>query len=57
MVRKFEKGERYRPIVTVKKVRKNIPTVIKVSGRRYVYDPGTVRKTSRNKLLEVVKSE
>lgn len=44
MVRKFEKGERYRPIVTVKKTRKGIPTVITVSGRRYVYDPGTVRR-------------
>lgn len=44
MVRKFEKGERYRPIVTVEKIRRGIPTVIKVSGRRYVYDPGTVRR-------------
>ena len=37
--RKFTKGERYRPIVTIDKVRKHIPTVILVSGRRYVYDP------------------
>jgi len=42
--RKFEKGERYRPIVTVEKIRRGIPTVIKVSGRRYIYDPGTVRR-------------
>ena len=47
MVRKFEKGERYRPIVTIEKIRKGIPTVIKVSGRRYVFDPGTVRRMSR----------
>ena len=47
--RKFEKGERYRPIVTVEKVRKSIPTVIKVSGRRYVYDPGTVRRLKVDK--------
>lgn len=29
------KGERYRPIVTVAKQKKGIPTVIMVSGRRY----------------------
>ena len=48
-VRKFEKGERYRPIVTIEKIRKGIPTVIKVSGRRYVFDPGTVRRMSRKR--------
>lgn len=36
--REFTSGEKYRPIVTVKKVKKDIPTVIMVSGRRYVYD-------------------
>lgn len=29
------KGERYRPIVTVTKQKKGIPTVIEVSGLRY----------------------
>lgn len=38
MNRQFEVNERYRPIVTVKKIKKDIPTVIEVSGRRYVYD-------------------
>lgn len=42
--RKFTKGERYRPIVTVDKVRNGIPTVLKISGRRYIYDPGTVNR-------------
>lgn len=46
MSRKFTKGERYRPIVTVDKVRNHIPTVIKVSGRRYVYDSGTIQRHS-----------
>ena len=36
--RKFEKGDRYRPVVTVKKVKKDIPTVIEASGRRYVLE-------------------
>lgn len=36
--RLFTKGERYRPIVTVDKIKKEIPTVIIVSGRRYVMD-------------------
>ena len=37
-MRKFEKGEKYRPIVRVAKVKKDIPTVIMVSGRRYVLE-------------------
>lgn len=36
--RRFEKGERYRPIVTVTKVKKNIPTVVEMSGRRYILE-------------------
>lgn len=36
MKRKFTKGEQYRPIVKVKKTKKDVPTVIEVSGRRYV---------------------
>ena len=36
MARKFKKDERYRPIVTVVKVKKDVPTVLKVSGRDYV---------------------
>ena len=37
-VRKFEKGEKYRPIVRVAKVKKDIPTVVEMSGRRYVLE-------------------
>ena len=36
MTRTFEKGDKYRPIVNVVKVKKDIPTVIEMSGRRYV---------------------
>ena len=36
--RKFEKGEKYRPVVTVTKVKKNIPTVVEMSGRRYILE-------------------
>lgn len=46
-MRKFEKGEQYRPIVRVDKVRNGIPTVVMMSGRRYVYDPGTVNKNAK----------
>lgn len=38
-VKKFVKGKQYQQIVTVEKVRGEVPTVIVVSGRRYVYDP------------------
>lgn len=29
------KGDKYRPIVTIEKVKKGVPTVITVSGRTY----------------------
>jgi hypothetical protein len=29
-------GHKYRPVVTVLKVKKGVPTVIRVSGREYV---------------------
>ena len=37
-MRKFKKGEKYRPIVRIAKVKKDTPTVIMVSGRRYVLE-------------------
>ena len=36
MTRKFEKGDKYRPTVTITKVKKDVPTVIEMSGRRYM---------------------
>jgi len=29
-------GDKYRPVVTVLKVKKGVPTIIRVSGREYV---------------------
>lgn len=46
MSRIFVKGEKYRPIALVDKVKKDIPTVLIVSGRRYVLDHDTRRKKS-----------
>jgi len=37
-MRKFKKGESYRPIVRIKRVKKDIPTVVEMSGRRYVLE-------------------
>ena len=31
-----QKGDKYRPVVTILKVKKGLPTVIKVSGQIYV---------------------
>ena len=45
----FEVNERYRPVATVKKVKKDIPTVIEVSGRRYVYETSDSYKGGRKK--------
>lgn len=33
------KGERYRPIVQILKMKKGIPTVIRVSGHEYALRP------------------
>jgi len=39
MTRQRCKGDRYRPIVTIHKVKNGVPTVILVSGREYVFRP------------------
>ena len=49
MTRKFEVNDRYRPIVTIKKIKKDIPTVIEVSGRRYVHEHADTHKGSKRK--------
>ena len=36
MNRIFTVGEKYRPIVQILKIKKDIPTKIKVSGREYI---------------------
>ena len=46
--RKFVKGEKYRPIVHVDKVKKDVPTVLKVSGRRYILEHKDQYKGRRN---------
>lgn len=49
MKRQFEVNDRYRPIVTIKKVKKEVPTVIEVSGRRYVHDNADTYKGGKRK--------
>ena len=49
MTRTFTVNDRYRPIVTIKKVKKDIPTVIEVSGRRYVYENVDTYKGGKRK--------
>ncbi len=44
--RKFEKNDKYRPVVTVTKVKKDVPTVIEMSGRRYVLEHSDQYKRS-----------
>lgn len=31
-----QRGDKYRPVVTILKMKKGVPTVIKVSGRTYI---------------------
>ena len=50
MKRTYTINERYRPIVTVKKIKKDVPTVIEVSGRRYVYEPTDRYKGGSHKI-------
>ena len=47
MSRVFLKGEKYRPVATVDKVKTNIPTVLLISGRRYVLDHKDTYKPRR----------
>lgn len=49
MNRKFTVNDRYRPIVKIKKIKKDVPTVIEVSGRRYVYENPDTYKGGRKK--------
>lgn len=49
MTRQFEINDRYRPIVTIKKVKKEVPTVIEVSGRRYVHENVDTYKGAKRK--------
>ena len=41
-----KKGDRYRPIVTIEKMKNGVPTVIEVSGERYLMD-GKSRSISK----------
>ena len=38
MNRKRKIGDKYRPIVHIKKVKKGVPTILQISGRRYVLE-------------------
>lgn len=49
MKRTFHPNDRYRPTVTVKKIKKEIPTVIEVSGRRYIYESPDTSKGGNKK--------
>lgn len=49
MSREFTQGEKYRPVVSVEKVKKGKPTAINIGGRRYIYDPGTVGRFTKRK--------
>lgn len=49
MKREFIKGESYRPRVHIKKVKKGTPTVLKISGRRYILDHKDQFQNTRKK--------
>jgi hypothetical protein len=49
MKRTFTINDRYRPIVIIKKIKKDIPTVIEVSGRRYVHENVDTYKGGKRK--------
>ena len=38
MNRKRKIGDKYRPIVHIEKVKKGVPTILQISGRRYVLE-------------------
>lgn len=38
-----QKGDRFTAIVEVKKVKNELPTVIEINGRRFVFEPDNKR--------------
>lgn len=38
-MKEYAKHDKYRPVVTIKKLKGKVPTVVEMSGRRYVYEP------------------
>ena len=36
--RTYTKDEKYRPVVTVKKVKNELPTVVEIRGRKYILE-------------------
>lgn len=38
---KRSKGDKYRPIATIEKMKGDIPSVLTISGRRYIWDSST----------------
>ena len=38
MAKIYQKGDKYRPVVHIEKVKNGTPTVLKVSGNRYVLE-------------------
>lgn len=47
-MRTFEKGEVYRPRVTITKLNKHgVPTVLQVSGKRYVLETHNINREGK----------
>ena len=38
MNRERKTGDKYRPVVHIKKVKNKVPTVLQISGRRYILE-------------------
>lgn len=39
----LKKGDKYNSEITVLKMKREIPTVVKINGRRYIYDPAGIK--------------
>ncbi|MEC5422374.1 hypothetical protein QGM71_02570 [Virgibacillus sp. C22-A2] len=42
--KRLVKGDTYRPVVTVIRVKADVPTIIVISGKRYIYQPESMFK-------------
>lgn len=40
----MKRGDKVKAVVTIVKVKRDVPTVVMISGRRYVLDPNTKTK-------------
>ncbi|PSL41723.1 hypothetical protein B0H94_11836 [Salsuginibacillus halophilus] len=48
-MKRYEKGDPYRPRTIVEKSKKGVPTVLRIKGQRYVLEQGDSKRGVQNR--------